>query len=216
MYTLNQNRRWITLALLAGGATMFGFVNESWSGWTTFSSTMGEGALIQVRYRLESFGGAGKEWEWQFRNASATKAAFQWQVNFSDGTKMHLDATLGPGEIGSGWSCDTERKCSGQPRPVFAGFIGSPNRQDGPNRSRGGLVFATCDDSPDDREHDCNVAKLNCNRNAEEVCRTLYPKTFDKCVADHKAHCETSRIQRIQNIRRCPTGKHCKYGTCEE
>lgn len=59
------------VAVSFAGLVALRFVAEPWSGWMAFSPTSGEGPVIQVRYRLESFGGAGKEWEWQFRNAGA-------------------------------------------------------------------------------------------------------------------------------------------------
>jgi hypothetical protein len=48
-----------------------------------------------VRYRLESFGSMRKEWEWQFRNVGATRTAFRWRVEFSDGTTRALTAGAG-------------------------------------------------------------------------------------------------------------------------
>lgn len=208
-------RPWIIMWFLSTAAAVIAFVGEPWSHWTPFSTPGVEDSIIQVRYRLESFGGMGGVWEWEFRNASANRAAFRWRVDFSDGTKLSLSATLGPGEIGSGWSCDVRQKCPGQPRPVFAGFIGTPATPVGPNRVPGGLVYATCDDKPDDLEHDCNVGKLNCNKNADAWCRAQKTKPFEQCYTEHTAKCEASRTKCIQRIRQCPMGKHCKYGTCE-
>lgn len=195
----------------------FGFVGEQWGAWEPFYPSVGSEPVIMVRYRLERFGSMGKEWEWQFRNVGATRTAFRWRVQFSDAKAMTLDATLGPGEIGSGWTCDVERRCSGQPKPTFAGLIGTLHQADatGSVRKPGGLVFESCDADPEDLEHKCNVAKLQCNKNADEWCRLQRAKPFQTCMNEFLARCGTRREQCIQKIRACPAGKRCTQGSCK-
>jgi hypothetical protein len=106
--------------------------------------------------------------------------------------------------------------------------VGHPGAQQGgrsPSRGPAMLVYDTCDKSPDDLEHKCNVNKLNCNKNSDEWCTQLakshnaagtaaYSDAYDACMSKHANDCQSSQSQCLASIRRCPSGQSCSAGSC--
>ena len=93
-------------------------------------------------------------------------------------------------------------------------------------KPQSGLVFCECDANPNDREHSCNVDKLNCNANVRARCELEakskggrdtadYGKAYDACTAKGIESCALKQSGCLGLIRRCPISQVCSGCVCE-
>ncbi len=103
------------LFLCALASAVLGAAPE-WTQWKPiYGDPYGVAGGIDIRFRKQSFGVAGKLWEWEFRNRYDRRIVFRWKTQFQDGTSFATTGYLDGGKTGSGWNCDYDTKCQTQP-----------------------------------------------------------------------------------------------------
>jgi hypothetical protein len=153
---------------------------------------------------------------WRFQNQYPTAVKLDCQLFIANkegrqSTDGCAVGTLPPGQIkmnGGWWTSSTAEPA------VHLKRLSNPSARP----HTGGLVYSTCDPTPDALVESCNKRKLECNHNRYEWCEFRFGKegtnlanrsAYQSCVSEGIAGCKSSQAKCFSKIRRCSSGQFC-------